>query len=302
MAARKGGRSSKTEHVLNLLSHPTPAEPAQQPQEQKPSPAPAVQESPATAAAPATPAATAPVAVAREEPAPQRHLSPPILEVARTNNEALEETIHTALAAALEAEVPQEPTASREMPPFTAPDPEAQPVPEPEPIPEPQPAPEPEPVPQPQPAPEPEPVPQPQPAPEPEPVPQPQPAPKPEPVPEPQPAPKPNVPPISPAPAEDAKQADTLPDGSRFTNVMLLLVEEKLERYVKMFHLCTCPRCLADTKALALSRLPAKYVVLPAPAYSPMLNLYRSKYDSAVTSQIIYACKEVMESPRHQTN
>ena len=38
---------------------------------------------------------------------------------------------------------------------------------------------------------------------------------------------------------------------------MLGLVEEKAERYVKMFGLCPCPRCVADVKALALTRLPA---------------------------------------------
>ena len=80
---------------------------------------------------------------------------------------------------------------------------------------------------------------------------------------------------------------------------MELQVEEKLARYVRMFHLCACPRCLADAKALALTRLPAKYVVLDAAAKAPMLSLYEAKFDSAVTTQIIYACKEVMEHPRH---
>ncbi|UQT48929.1 late competence development ComFB family protein [Flavonifractor plautii] len=55
-----------------------------------------------------------------------------------------------------------------------------------------------------------------------------------------------------------------LPDGAEWVNVMLGLVEEKAERYVKMFGLCPCPRCVADVKALALTRLLTKYVVLPA--------------------------------------
>ena len=36
-----------------------------------------------------------------------------------------------------------------------------------------------------------------------------------------------------------------LPDGAEWVNVMLGLVEEKAERYVKMFGLCPCPRCVA---------------------------------------------------------
>ena len=85
-------------------------------------------------------------------------------------------------------------------------------------------------------------------------------------------------------------------------NVMELLVDERLSRYIRMFHLCECPRCLADAKALALTRLPAKYVVLTPSVKAPMLSLYQAKYDSDVTTQIIYACKEVMERPRHTSS
>ena len=78
-----------------------------------------------------------------------------------------------------------------------------------------------------------------------------------------------------------------------------VLVEETLERYVTLFHLCDCPRCLADAQALALSRLPAKYVVLSESAFTPMMSLYRAKYDSIVTTQVVYACKQIMDAPRH---
>ena len=90
-----------------------------------------------------------------------------------------------------------------------------------------------------------------------------------------------------------------LPDGSRYLNVMELLVEERLEKYVRLFGLCSCPRCLADVRALALSRLPAKYVVLPATVVRPMMSLYQAKFDAAVIAQVIQACKAVMEHPRH---
>ena len=52
-------------------------------------------------------------------------------------------------------------------------------------------------------------------------------------------------------------------------------------------------------KALARTRLPAKYVVLPAEHKKPMLSLYQARYDGDVTTQVIYACKAVMEAPRH---
>ena len=80
---------------------------------------------------------------------------------------------------------------------------------------------------------------------------------------------------------------------------MEMLVDERLERYVRMFGLCTCPRCMADVRALALTQLPAKYVVLSAQTATPMLSFYQAKYESVVIAQVIHACKTVMEAPRH---
>ena len=78
------------------------------------------------------------------------------------------------------------------------------------------------------------------------------------------------------------------------------LVEEKLEKYVNMFGLCDCPRCLLDVKALALTNLPALYVGIPLFEKNFRLAVYEKRYDSAVTAQILHACKTVMENPRHQ--
>ena len=85
-------------------------------------------------------------------------------------------------------------------------------------------------------------------------------------------------------------------------NVMEELVEEKLEKYVNMFGLCSCPRCLLDVKSLALTNLPALYVGIPLFEKNFRLAIYEKRYDSAVTAQILRACKIVMENPRHQEN
>lgn len=251
MAGRKGSKTSKTEHVLSLLSGGAP--------QAAPADAPAPQAAPADSPA-AQPAASAPARAAG------RPLAPPILEVARTNNEALSETIHLALEEALLEELAPEEAA----PPPDDGSPEAPPLPDPPPPPE---------------------------------EPSPQAEARPDSGETSQAGPEAGDP--APAPPEDApvppaRQEAGLPDGAEFLNVMELLVDEKLGRYVGLFHLCDCPRCLADAKALSLSRLPAKYVVLPGQARSPMMGLYRSRYDGDVTTQIIYACKAVMEHPRHQ--
>lgn len=276
MAGRKGSRSSKTDHVLNLLSGGAREEEAR----------PAAEEQPA--GTPHGEPETAPVEHREGE-----RIAAPILQVARTNHEALSNTIRDALSESLEEELAQ----SGEEPPAPAPEPEpeAAPQPEPEPAPEPQPAPapgggkmsqeeieqllrgmaEPQPEPEPEAEPEPEPEPQPQSEPEPEP---------------------------SPAPVFERPfmpREIRLPDGAVCINVMEVLVDERIERYVRMFGLCTCSRCLADVRALALTKLPSKYVVLSESTATPMLSLYRAKFESQVIAQVIQACKTVMEAPRH---
>lgn len=260
MAGKKNPRSSKTDHVLSLLTESAP-EPAV-----TNTPSVSASDAPATPSTPTTPAAT--------EPVVERHLAPPILEVARTNNEALEETIHSALEDAFQEEVAQEEASAISAVPPQPEEPDSEPAPHGNaaavedtsdaetPVIQEESSAHASPI-----------------------------APEEMPVPSPTPS------------AVDASQPfpyyHSLPDGTRLVNVMLPLVEETLERYVTLFHLCDCPRCLADAQALALSRLPAKYVVLSESAFTPMMSLYRAKYDSIVTTQVVYACKQIMDAPRH---
>ncbi len=299
MASKKNSKTSKTAHVLTLLSGGAPSEerPESPPQDQAD-----------TQAAPA-PVSSAP------EPEPRRPLTPPILEVSRANSEALSSTIQDALENALAEDL------LAEMP--------SVPAEEPAPVEEPAPMEEPVSVEEPVPAEEPVPVEEPAPAEEPAPVEEPVPAEEPVPVEEPAPLPAGQL-------IDGGKSInvmETLVDEKMARYVQMFglcrcprcladvkalaltnlpakyvvlpafaektLVDEKMARYVQMFGLCRCPRCLADVKALALTNLPAKYVVLPAFAESPFMEVYRGRYASAVTAQILYACRAVMENPRH---
>ena len=82
-------------------------------------------------------------------------------------------------------------------------------------------------------------------------------------------------------------------------NVMERLVDDKLDYYMKKFDVCTCPRCRVDVKALALSHMEAKYVVLDKSGISAFLSLYTNKYASEVMFHLGKACMQVLESPRH---
>lgn len=234
MAGKKGGRSSKTAHVLNLLSGgEVPEAPEQRP----------AAETERTEEAQAGPT---PPQQPRERP-----ILPPIVEVARTNSEALSETIRSALEKELEEEQAQEQVeeVGEERAAHSAAEPPEEPARSADPA---------------------------------------------ESLP-----PAAQIPPKGSPMQEQKPLEQGLPDGAEWVNVMLELVEEKVERYVKMFGLCPCPRCVADVKALALTRLPAKYVVLSAEHKKPMLSLYQARYDDDVTTQVIYACKAVMDAPRH---
>ena len=215
--AKKNAKSSKTAHVLNLLA------PGGENETIRP---PAVSQ-----AEPPEPAGDAPEAAAPvEAPAASRPLAPPILEVARNNDEQVSLQIKDALESALLSDLdaaPAPPPAPEPVPePEAAPAVEAEAAPEPEPetvpeaetVVEPEPAPVPEaaapepetavepeteaaaePAPEPAPVPEAEAVPEAEPeappapeaAAEPDPEPVPEPAPEPEPEPEPAPEPAP---------------------------------------------------------------------------------------------------------------
>lgn len=289
MAGKKNGRSSKTDHVLSLLAGGGAHEP-QAAAKPETSPATSQQEgSPSEASKPPKETQSEPVQTpATGIPSGQRRVAPPILEVARVNNEALSETIREALTESLNQELAQ---AEPEPAPELLPEPEVEPKPEVEAEPAPELLPEPEAGPEPEEEPEQMPEAAPEPRSEPEAL--------PEPEREAEPEAAPTLELATAQPLQPEGPGIPLPGGAVYLNVMEELVEEPLRKYIKLFGLCDCPRCVADVRALALSRLPAKYVVLSRASLSPLLSFYQAKFDSALVAQVIYACKTVMESPRH---
>lgn len=134
--------------------------------------------------------------------------------------------------------------------------------------------------------------------------PEPEPDPIPEPVPEPEPAPAPQPQPVAqqPAPAPAQPEPDSIEwkaEKPGYINVMQVLVEEKAPKYVQMFGLCSCERCMEDVKAYTLNHLPPKYVVLEPGDRIPRLTVYEGKLSSDITAQLLQACKVVNETPHH---
>lgn len=289
MATSKKATTSKTARVMNLLSKNR--------EEPTPEVATPVEETPTAPISSAPPAETAtPAPVAPAQPTAPHPTTRPIISSMQADS-AISDQVFSALEDALNSELGETAPPAKAPPPAPAPapvvptEPIAQPMVEPEPAPEvilepaPQPTPEP-PVPVIEVAPEPVVA-------TPEPVatvvevaPAPVPVATAEPVPEP--VIEPSSAPISP-----------VTPGTMYVNVMEALVEDRAMKYIEMFGLCKCSRCVADVKALALNRLEAKYVVMQEGEVIPRISLYEGKYAAAVTAQLLSACRIVMEHPRH---
>lgn len=257
MSASKESNSSKTAHVMNLLSR-TRANPAAEAAAQEKAVQPAeaaVPPTPTAAAVPPTPAAAAPApAPAPAESAPQS--TPPTSPIiaSLSSDHAISSQIKDALASSLEELAESEPVAE------TPPAPVVEEVPQPKSVAEEPAAPVIEEVPQPEPVVE-----------------------------------------TPPAPVAVDSAAEK-PDEEEVicANIMEILVERKAETYMELFGLCCCDRCKMDVQALALTELPAKYVVMAKNELPLRLSLYEGRMNTAVTAQILRACKVVLAEPRHK--
>ena len=107
----------------------------------------------------------------------------------------------------------------------------------------------------------------------------------------------------NPAAKPAPKKAEAAPQKEEedfcIVNVMEHLVKEKAPQYIRQFHVCECSRCLADVTALALTELPAKYVVINRSALSPLMNFYTTKYAGRITVEVTKACMAVQKNPHH---
>lgn len=87
----------------------------------------------------------------------------------------------------------------------------------------------------------------------------------------------------------------------RMVNVMEeILSDDVVMAEMKKYGVCLCSRCQADVRALLLTRLPAKYVVVNVNAVSPLLSFYKNKFRVNILTQTIKACMDVKEHPRHE--
>ena len=78
-----------------------------------------------------------------------------------------------------------------------------------------------------------------------------------------------------------------------------IITRMDLKKYMEQSGVCRCSRCCADTKALILTRLPSKYVVVHEDSVAPMIGFYENKFKVRIFTEILKACLQVKEKPRH---
>lgn len=280
MSASKESNSSKTAHVMNLLSR-NRATPAESPAEAAP------RETAAQPTETAVPPSPAPAPV---ESTPQSAPTTSPIIASLSSDHAISSQIKDALASSLEELAESEPVAETPAAPV------AEEAPQPEPVAETSPAPVVEEVPQPEPVVETPPAPVVEEAPQPEPVVETPAAPVVEEVPQPEPVAETPAEPVVEEPAAEKSDEEEV----ICANIMEILVERKAETYMELFGLCCCDRCKMDVQALALTELPAKYVVMGKNELPLRLSLYEGRMNTAITAQILRACKVVLAEPRHK--
>ncbi|MCI9044287.1 MAG: hypothetical protein HFJ96_02565 [Peptococcaceae bacterium] len=265
--AKKNDKSSKTAHVLNLITSPA-EKAAQKAAAEAETNLPEVDETTDSSAAGFASEAAEAAAVNQQAAQVHQPLIPPILQVAHRHDESLAEQIRGALEEELAPELAEAAAIQQPTPqPKAAPEPEPAPVQEPEPLPV-----QPEPAPMPQPAPEPE---------------QPQ-------------FKLPASAIVSSFTIPEPPPLPPLDEELSFVNVMQMLVDSMAPRYIENFGLCSCTRCLEDVKALALTNLGPKYTVFRASERVPMLTVYEKRYASQVAAELTKACNVVKANPRHR--
>lgn len=93
---------------------------------------------------------------------------------------------------------------------------------------------------------------------------------------------------------------DSGQDECHIENVMEnIITRMDLKKYMEQYGVCRCSRCCADTKALILTRLPSKYVVVHEDSVAPMIGFYENKFKVRIFTEILKACLQVKEKPRH---
>jgi competence protein ComFB len=100
-------------------------------------------------------------------------------------------------------------------------------------------------------------------------------------------------------PESSAIYEELPPEKFIFVNVAEEIVRSKVLPMMKDFEMCTCDRCTNDVVALALNKLPPKYVVTMKGRLYARINACLPQYQTDTLTAITDACNTVRNNSRH---
>lgn len=103
---------------------------------------------------------------------------------------------------------------------------------------------------------------------------------------------------------ENQAQAEQEPEKPapldyQYVNVMEYAVQNMVQEYMERLGVCSCGHCVADVTAMALTNLPAKYIVVPPSTAPALLSFYSSHFSRQIIVELIKACSIIKENPHH---
>jgi len=88
-------------------------------------------------------------------------------------------------------------------------------------------------------------------------------------------------------------------EGLVFANILEEIMRMEAPKIMSGLNMCVCERCLNDVLALALNRMPPKYVVSKKGALFAKIASYGNQYKTDIYTSLTHACVVVRDSPSH---
>lgn len=83
-------------------------------------------------------------------------------------------------------------------------------------------------------------------------------------------------------------------------NLMVEAVNENIDSVLGAYECCKCDKCRTDITALALNKLPPRYVVRTSGAALTRFTLGREQERAEVITAIVKAVDVISKNPRHE--
>lgn len=82
-------------------------------------------------------------------------------------------------------------------------------------------------------------------------------------------------------------------------NLIEVLVSQAIDDIKKHYDFCGCPQCRLDISALALNKIPPRYVVSSKGSAYGRAEMLKMQNDLDVLGTVLEAIKTVQQKPRH---